>query len=847
MMLRTIGKYLILISLLTSAGFQLFVEVHQVEADRGRQKSFSQHDLDGNGSPDQVVINTQFATDHDQIIIYAKNNDMIWGDNVQDILRFVEEIWIFDVGQDGTAQLIIDFHREGSNLYASVFDDSNGDGLVSYRIDGQKVIIDENNHPRVQVVADSSWTLLDGSVNPNLHFYVDGPILRYLEWGEAQPALDYALTNVTTDGEVDWEVEIVDLDTNGIPDYQVQRLLTDFPQFAAVFRATLYANPTQRKAEAYEGELFWPLLTSKHGYESYNYFDRPPVVAIDWKEARVDRLGIIGYPIEQGYHINSRAGWQKGVITNYADFENPMAYYDLAGDQDGRPELFVRFEVFDKNDPLVLYRFGGQLAPVPLTHVEYTWDSNNDGRWNYELGLGARFPITTVVQYADFGVRSVPYEQIPSWVNGQQWDMAVFIAAENGGYWNSEGMGEWSINRGYLDGEMVEPSNLRDLYLTGLTDDAPLEYYNEVPTGFRGEIAAHYFSEPYLYISPIDGRLHLYKATHGVWNIDEQHQIFTRDTNGDGYLDQWLLTKNDAELHHLMTTRHHLIYSTDNIVELKQIDELATPFLVQPPNDYGTWNHLRTLLEDNSAIDGERGLSSLIEQFDGATTVIKGSNVRDFRFTSKGFRFTLELLPAAEVVRNELEINFPALQPGNYLVSYEDNHFSLVPTTPPQLSATILPSRTRSRANEWQRLEIQLFNSGLSDAVDVSLCGILVAPSGQTQVLTGTIALVPGGGRETVAWSWLPETNGRWRATVAMNCETEHVNFIGRNHLLLTETIDVEPSPGPSANWLFGLGGRVSPVLGVLFVSMVLTGAVLTIVWTREAQTNINSSNSANE
>lgn len=718
----------------------------RIHALQTAQPSFAQHDLDGDKAPDLVIIDFPFATENDQILVYAQDNGMSWGERLDDILRFYEETWIFDVGRDGTAQLIIDFRKENNKLSASIFDDYDGDGVVAYNLEDQTVVITESQNWHVQVVTESSWTLPDGSINPELIYYVDGTILRYLDWGEAYPAQSYALEHAITDGTVDWEIEIVDNDMNGIPDYQLQRLMTWFPQYYAVFRATLYSNPHQNRALHYPNYIIWPLLVSSHNYEAYNYFDRPPVVAINWEQAKIDRAGIIGYPIENGYHINSRFSWEKGQ-ENYADFENPMAYYDLANDKDGRPELFVRFEVFEKGDPLVLVRFNGQKAPVPLTHVEYTWDSNNDGRWDYEMGLGARFPINSTVEYADFSIRTVPYELIPTWVNGQHWDMAIFFAAENGGYWNSEGMGEWGINRGYLGGELVEPSDLRDLYLTGMAGATSLEaftrYYNEIPVGFRGELAAHYFSEPQLYVSPIDGRVHLYRATQGVWSISDQKVIRTQDLNADGFIDQWQLFTGEEIDSALNVAQNFLLYAGEGEVVIKSLSSIPEVKLFQPPVNNDKRIAINELAQNYPIDASNRFLKSLLDKLDGKETRLVGVSMSSLRPTAGGFRLQLTLKPDFRLTGPDL-LSLSGLAPGEYVVEYRNGMFSVITLTPPQLT---LAARQPDLSKP---IQLTIGNAGTADSPGLTLVTEALLPDGAIvelarkpmDVLAGEDALV---------------------------------------------------------------------------------------------------------
>lgn len=721
-------------------------------------------------------------------------------------------------------------------MTASIYDDINDDGIVAFEIKGKLVFITESPHWHVQGSADIAWVLPTGQVNPNLRFRIDGYITRYMEWGETAAAVDWARANAITNGVVDWEVEIVDMDANGIPDYQLQRLINDFPaQYSSVFRATLYVNPHQQPAEPYENVVIWPLLVSRHGYESYNYFDHPPVVAVNWEDARIERVGILGYPIEHGYHINSTVAWAKGQ-DNYANFENPMAYYDLASDKDGMSELFVRFEVFDKDDVTVLGRYGIP-NPMPLTHVEYTWDGDNDGRWNYELGLAARFPISTVIPYADFSVRSVPYEDIPPWVMSQHWDIAIFFAEEDGGYWNSEGMGEWGPNRGYLDGAIVEPSGLRDLYLTGISDTAPVEYYQEIASGFRGEISLDYGSKPLLYINPVDRRLHLFRAMSGIWTIDDGKTIQMTDQTGDGFFDQWQYRSGESLQSQLNLIRDHLVFIGLDAVIIKQLRDVKEPILVLPPTTHEEWMRLGELTTPRPAFLADADIDDVLAQFAEPILQFSGASARQVRLTPNGYRFVLELQPGfgLTVDAKVLEEHIPT--PGSYVLAYNDGDFSIQALTPPALRFGWLrfgPADGSLQEWDWATVSVDLYNDGLEDVHDLPVCATLTDPDEHRKVFTDTVSLLPGEGSVSLAWDWAPDAAGTWTARVETGCDSQDLSAALRT---AQEThIEVDARPVPGAAWFLSLGGRIPGSVFLVLAAAALFAGGLAFFWAREHQ-----------
>ncbi len=786
-----------------------------------------QYDLNGDGRPDMIAVDCAFASPYDRILIFDRAGDMGTGTDVRAVADFRDDVWIFDVGADQTAQLILMFAREGGRQVAYLYDDRDGDGIVSYRARPGYVEVTESPW-HVRAVADPDWFLPDGRINPRLQFQIDGYILHYLEWGEAAPAPEWARREAVTDGMVDWDIEVVDADGDGIADYQLQRLLRPSPKDVHIFRATLYVNRRPRPAAPYPNALFWPLLVPKHNVREYNYFDHHPAVSVDWSPARIDQVGILGYPTEQGYHINSRAPWKKGAV-NYANFENPMAYYDLAGDADGRPELMVRLEVFAERDPSFsteAWFLGG--FPWPIIQVDYPWDQNNDGRWDYQLSLAGFHPVTTVVEFPDFAVQTVPYEALPNWVTEREWAVATFVVAETGAYWGSEGMLEWEVNRGFHDGRLVEPSGLRNLYMTGLTDEPPMENYAEIRRGMRGECATDGVGRPVLYWSLVDRRLHLFRAQGGLWNVDGRATVRYADRDGDGYLDQWQYDAGDGTVRQLNLGRGYLLYAGGGEVLLKRVDVSPAALTVSPPRNRAEWEQLRRALEARPAPLPADDVKGMLAQFDGSEVRIEGAAVRDIRVTRRGIRFVLEVRPGGRVTSDAWGLLPAGLEPGTYVVTGEAGRWTVRPWTP---AAPLLVSVEGSsvREGEWGNVVATVQNAGLEDVHPFPLCAVLEGPGGARQVLTATLPLLPGEGQRTVHWDWRPTRAGVWRLAVVADCE----GVRGSPMLLGQARLSVARQPSLYFHRLLALPARVRGAVLVLLGSAVALAGGTMALWLR--------------
>ncbi len=214
--------------------------------------------------------------------------------------------------------------------------------------------------------------------------------------------------NLATDGKVDWEIESGDQDSDGQSDYCLTRLLTPIPDYFNAFRGSLFVDRNPRPSLPYSNSIFWPLLVGTKDDESGRYFDNPPAIAVDWEKGAIYHAGVLGYPAERGYHILSSAPtWQKGQVNDVL-WENPLAYYDLAGDEDYWPELLIRLVT-----PLWLDAIPSRPLAADMLQVEYTWDQNNDDKWDYEVSVAGKRPITETVDLPDLSFRTVPYERPP--------------------------------------------------------------------------------------------------------------------------------------------------------------------------------------------------------------------------------------------------------------------------------------------------------------------------------------------------------------------------------------------------------------------------------------------------
>lgn len=718
----------------------------------------TQEDRNGDGRPDVAIITGSVITAQDRILVFDSGRNMAPGADWRTTTDFTDDTWLFDSGANGSIELVIRFSRQGDATVAELFDDQDGDGAVAVEINGGAVRILETPTPPLRVIADGDWYLPDGRLNWNVRLQTDGSAIPHLGAFNLSAAWQRFMR---FDGQPDAEIEFKDADRDGVPEYGLWRLLAPAPEYSSpTGKAFLWANVGAQPPAQPSDALFWPYLSLERP-EARRYFEQLPRIVLDWQSARIVQVAFVGYPIEQGFHINSLVPFEKQAV-NYANFENMQAFYDLDGNRDGNPELHIRHRYFAADDP---FNFGYRM-PTAMNEIRWSWRQRSaaDLSWDYKLGLAGRRPITTTLQFADFAVTAVPYAELPGWVMEQDWDYATFVAAEQPGFASSEGVYLWGALEQVADGD---PSAL-SRYLAGATQVDVAAAFQTIPAGWRGSVAAQLEGRPTLYLSPVDRKLHLLHATSGVWNVDDQTLIRYANLNGDGYFDQFTATRVISGALALSETRQltvapaHLIYAAAPEVIIRRAAVPASRFETPPPVDARHWLALRARLEAADPPFAPDDLKAMLHQFDGPEQTISGAVLRDYRPQGAGgFRFALSLAPDFRVQGAAL-LPLAGLSPGDYLVVY-DGAFSIAPLAPPQPSVAI--SSAALTQHEPGAITLRLNNTGLADLPAATL-ELWAAPEhgAATLVTTRTIALLAQAPL-TVTLAWAPPAPGQWTLT----------------------------------------------------------------------------------
>jgi hypothetical protein len=745
--------------------------------------------------PAHSVITCPFAGNNDDhIIVYDRGGDMRDTGDWRTATDFENDLWVFDAGGDGKANLIIDFHRDGTSLVGDLYDDRDGDANVEYQFEDGRPVITESRYWTVRVVAEDGWWEKDGKVNFNLDIFIDGMVF-------AMPILVPEIYEKVTkhDGTPDQIIIISDEQQDGYPDLEIRRILSAdaYNVVKAIVMKDYGATPVRP-----QHLLPWPYLGSEHGLvRTPNSF--PPPLQIRWNSSSIKFIGeFVASRVDNSRFIYSHTPFHKEDIIN-ANFENPFDFYDLAGMHDGYPDLQIRFETYHAYDPT----FQDGTSKLPSTMVRYSWDREHDHLWDYKVTLTGHYAVDAIVQYGDYKLRSVPHEDTPYWVMSRSWPTAHFVQSEQG-YASSEGIYTWDTLR------------VRDGYLSGWETKPDLQEFENIEQGFRGEYTMNLNAQPYLYFSPIDRKLHLLNAQKGLWNIDGIREIRYSNLGGE-YINEWLLFEGDEQIKSLRTIEDYIISTENNNVELINTAVEPAIFTTLPPRNASEWSNLDVQLTENERSFDPTDFGAMVAQFSGPTQRVSQASIKDFRLLADGFRFVLELEPDFRVDGDDL-LGLAGRQPGRYIISY-DGSLSVTPTSPMslvvELPATTLPQLQRSA------LQLSLRNDGLEDAPSLALDIQAIAPDGQvTIIMTETVTLLAQSPR-TLNIPWAPAQSGTWRLMPRLHYPSgEIAEFEASN-------ITVLPAPSLEPDQLMAQTVSHGSLVSLMIVLLAFTGIAALVGW----------------
>lgn len=790
--------------------------------------------IEANNKTSMAVIRCPYAgSPNDLILVYDRDGDMNVTDDWRTATDFDDDIWIFDAGGDGTANLIITFSKDNTGIAANIFDDQDLNGFVAYEIKDGKITVNESRYPTIQITSADGWWQKGDEVNYNLKLLIDGPTkATFYDY-------DLLFPNLRGDGQPDYEINVYDKNRDGRPDFEWRQVYLPMSEGEGI-HTELLVNTDNKEYPPLSNYLFWPYLGQPPDYIKPYNGGFPPLL-ISWSESRITKVTefVASRGQEANWFIYSSYKFGKEGKT-YANFENPFAFYDLANDQDGYPELIVRNQYNGPHDYGFLQGFYSQ----PIELIRYSWDQNNDQSLDFKVDLIGRHPITETVTLPGLKVQSIPYQTFPKWVIDKAWDSAHFLAVESGNYISTEGIYE-GVSRDW-----------RDYYITGLTDNQFLERLRETRLGIRHEYTPDLLQQPWLYFSPLDHKLHLQGAIGGYWNIDPQRSLHYADLDKDGYLDQWLLTQTTRTEDSatgavtLSETPHALLQVYAGKVfsasagQVRIVESHVDPssFRTLPPTNHAEWLALGDKLASHtSPITGD-DLAAIAVQYSGPLTEIHGAQLEGFHTTDQGYAFTLKLSPGYQVLSDELGLLDSNLPAGNYRVEYNGSYqFTPLAHEQPTLSASPLSVSPESPQQPgWATLQVTLENTGAGALENLPIQVYANQPGLEKPLLLTTPRLdLPAGETTTLSLPWWPLQSGTWEIWLEIEPDLLQERNIQVDPLPRRQ---VEVQPAATVSMFQPLsayaGGRLTaPVIGLLLSAGLAAFSIAALILTKLSKT----------
>jgi len=697
-----------------------------------------------------------YATDHDRIIIIdpGHNIDFRLGEQVG-LIGPTQGALLFDVHADNTINLAIEFSLTKENVaIAKLFDDRTGDGIVSVNYSENEPDITEPG-PVIIVNAIDGWWYRNGITNFNLDVFVDGPLLAYFG------PLGYS-EQFEIDKNFDVVLHVRDTNYDGDPDLEWRQIYLPLSEMDGYNRTQLIVN-TMNNEKPIDEAIGWPylgdVLKNPSAFTKPSYFSSPPPVDVDWSISKITHLNeFVGSRSNAGnYFIYSHNRLIENGIS-VGDFESPFAFYDLSQGKDIFPNLMIRSVYYPENDKFISSLLTS-LNKNPINGFLYVWRfpnkiESNAPVWDYKISVLGSYSAKAILEIGELKIKTFDPTKLASWVLDNPWEFAIFVANQSGNQPNSEGISTWGTTL-----EQISPYTFK--YLSGEADDFPLDYFNTIEKGYRGEVAPYLRGKLYVYFSPIDNLLHLFHSDFGVWNINQFENIQFADSDEDGFIDHWIYKENNDPVQELWCLSDQIIYYDHRSRTLRWKNGVCQGNLFQPPRDHSSWENLRISQEMSGGAEISMNLLQLFEDHAGVSWGITEAMADNLRATERGYRFSLSLQPGFAVEESDW-FGLNGKPPGDYLVEISDS-ISIEQLTPAQISVDLhFLQVTQPTVHKPIPIQVDSINKGLEDTNDAVL--IVEANNGEeaTLVMSQTIDLlsqIP----LRLNGTWQPSQEGEWQ------------------------------------------------------------------------------------
>ncbi len=741
----------------------------------------------------------------------ADKGALVYDENGNGQADLFGDTWVYDTNADSRAELLLRFRLEPA-LTAYLYDDANANGQVDYLAAGETVLVLEP-YWRIKIVSrNGNWYLHNDEPDWNADMVVDSDYafgwdvnFHLVAGGKGQQ-----------DGAPELLLRYWDVNADGIPDYEWNNVNNAGPYDAVIVNR----NPRLR----YRLRHPFPWLET--------------VLEMNWRDARLSRVAhlIPSRYNEEGYFIYFNRPMEQNAVA--PGWENPFAFYDLAGDADRFSELAVRL--------VSEYPVRQHPTLAVYNEVRYSW-AQDAHRMRYRLYLIGQVFHEGVVAYPFYAVSHVPYEAIPDFVFTNGWLGAIFGEDE-------------ATNRQLVFDEGIYENMEYTVALRGLLlsqRSVELPPYIPAYLHLRDEYTFTLNGAPRLYFSPIDRRLHLLGAQQGIilfeavldpnnrngfdftteelasGQVQRIRHLTYSDSDGDRYADTWTLYIYDQPVETLVFRRGTALLARGNALYLKSLPPNFGPALweMAPPATTEEWRALNERLQTDAV--GRRALddlSGIFADLPGETTVLPNTTLKELSTNPKELIASIATTGLAAAARPAPFSFFAqAIPPGDYLLRGKEGAYWLEAPTPAWFALTPLVFLPGNGTVTGGRLLFSAINRGAQDAQAHLRLDETLSAGGSAVIYEADIR-VPAYGQRDFDLPWVPAWGGERRVRAILT-------YTPAPQTAVAETSLVAPGGDTIARTLFlAFPGVLVPLLLTLALAALLVSGVHTL-WNEEAST----------
>jgi hypothetical protein len=752
------------------------------------------------GWPEGRLVHCTCYSRDDLIAVFRVDGEKPISEQLDQDSDFDGTFWLIDVGARGYYQVAVRFYRDQDNLTADFWQDQDGDGKIAATPRDGTLQLTEAGFPSLRAVALDGYWQRDGRLAPNLDLLVDD--IANAAFGSG-PYLE----RMSNDGHTDAVIRVRGPSGSDPRAYDWRNIYTPISESSAILRTTLMVRESGTEP-AFAPVFPWYLLGAWYGTAAdpqYRGLSKIPLVEgsippydivkpygesfapiqVDWSVGKINTIGefVASRGSEDNWFIYSTNRIEPDQISN-PDFEDPFMFYDLAQDDDGMPELQVRNQSINEDDPLadeaMLWR--GR----PYQQIRYSWDQDNTGNWSYKVGVMGQHFLDRIIHLTGLSFYGISYAEFPQWVVKNKWDIATFVAAERR-YWTSEGIYEGDFSR-----------QMRDQYYSG-ANPVPGDLEDGIDVGLRLDYNLHLGNQPWLTFNSIDRQLHLRNATNGIWKIDDRRQLRYLNLAGGNSFDGWQLWEDARLISQLYRIPGGVLYSDDTVTLARKIDVPVEIFRTLPPTTTGEWKTLGERLAASRRAFAPGDLRAMFEQFGGKATRVAAGPLRDFRDTPTGVRFAVDASTRRDL-RSIAKLIGARSEPGLQVLSLGPDGWSVERGTIALPVPVIGVTAARALAGTVARVTVE--NPGTMDLTDAVMDVEATSPEGDVALIAVDEPIAADGGSHVILdVPWTPTGPGSW--TIEARIYRDVINeWSGERPLLVTSSAKIDVAGVPTVGMI---------------------------------------------